>query len=168
MAQSHAPLATTTRNLIPTPSTAKLHGQNRTRKKLLKMQMNRPEASRWARVNEETTKCQARGAKEGAKNVSATDKSTYNSVSKARESKMPSGSSDRSLNLRNLKPARNEIEKKEKKKKYSVLAQSHAPLATTTRTLIPTPSTAKLHGRNRARKQLLKLIYRAQASQWAR
>ena len=43
------------------------------------------------------------------KNVSATSESTYNNVSGARESKMPGGSSVRSLELRSLKAARNEI-----------------------------------------------------------
>ena len=59
------------------------------------MQLDRAEASRWARVSEETT------------GVSATNKSTYNSFSKVRESKMSGGSSVRSLKPRSLKPTRN-------------------------------------------------------------
>ena len=39
-------------------------------------------------------------------------KNTYNCVNKARESKMPGGSSIRLFDARSLKPARNKIEKK--------------------------------------------------------
>ena len=67
---------------------------NQTRKQLLKMQLDRAEASRRARMSEET------------KSASATNKSTYKNVSKARESKMPDGSSVRSLLWRSLKPTR--------------------------------------------------------------
>ena len=58
----------------------------------------RAEASRRARVNEQT------------KYVSATNETTYNCVSKARESKMPGSSSVRSLPERLLKAARDEID----------------------------------------------------------
>ena len=44
------------------------------------------------------------------KDVSATSESTYNSVSEAMESKMPDGSSVRSLSERSLKGTRNEID----------------------------------------------------------
>ena len=60
----------------------------------------RAEASRRARVNE----------KKKTKDVSATNESTYKNVSEARESKMPGGSSVRSLLLRNLKATRDEID----------------------------------------------------------
>ena len=62
------------------------------------MQLGRAEASRRARVNQET------------KGVSATNESTYNFASEARESKMPSGSSFRSLKRRSLKAIRDEID----------------------------------------------------------
>ena len=48
--------------------------------------------------------------REGTKDVSTTNQSTYNSFNKARESKMPGGSSVRSLNLKSLKATRNEID----------------------------------------------------------
>ena len=81
------------------------------------MQLDRPEASRWARMSEETRpKYQARGGREGARegteDVSATSKSTYSKVSKARELKIPGGSSVRPLDSRFLTPTRSEIEKK--------------------------------------------------------
>ena len=47
--------------------------------------------------------------REETKDVSIASESTYNSVSEARESKMPAGSSVRSLLRRNLKTIRNEI-----------------------------------------------------------
>ena len=62
------------------------------------MQLDRAEASRRARVNQET------------KDVSATNESTYKNVSKARESKMPGSSSVRSLNERSLNATRDEID----------------------------------------------------------
>ena len=62
-------------------------------------------------MNEETRpKYQARGGEEGAKDVSATNKGTYKDVSKARESKIPSGSSGRSFKSRFLKATRDEID----------------------------------------------------------
>ena len=48
--------------------------------------------------------------REGAKVISVTNKSTYNSVSKARESKIPDGSSVRSLKSRSLKATRDGID----------------------------------------------------------
>ena len=53
---------------------------------------------------------QARGGREGTKDVSATNESTYKDDSEARESKMPGGSSVRSLLLRDLKATRDEID----------------------------------------------------------
>ena len=48
--------------------------------------------------------------KEGTKDVSATNKSTYKNVSETRESKMPSSSSVRSLKSISLKEPRDEID----------------------------------------------------------
>ena len=48
--------------------------------------------------------------KERPKDVSAINKSTYIRVTEARESKMPGGSSFRSLLLRSLKATRDEID----------------------------------------------------------
>ena len=65
----------------------------------------------WAKMGEETKtqKYQSRGKGEGGtKDVSATNQSTYNRVSEARESKMPGDSSVRSLDSRVLKATRNE------------------------------------------------------------
>ena len=45
--------------------------------------------------------------REGTKDVSVTNQSTYNTCSEVRESKMPGGSSVRSLTLRSLKATRN-------------------------------------------------------------
>ena len=68
----------------------------------------------WAKANEETrpkiSSWTREGGREGTKDVSATNETTYNTVSKARESKMPGGSSVRSLLLRNLKATRDEID----------------------------------------------------------
>ena len=47
---------------------------------------------------------------EGAKDVSTANENTYNTCSKARESKMPGGSSVRSLNPKPLKAIRDEID----------------------------------------------------------
>ena len=47
---------------------------------------------------------------EGAKDVSTANEITYNNTSKARESKMPGGSSVRSLSSSSLDAARNEID----------------------------------------------------------
>ena len=58
----------------------------------------RAEASRWTRPNEKK------------KDVSATNESTYNRISEVRESKMPGGSSVRSLKSRSLKATRDEID----------------------------------------------------------
>ena len=61
-------------------------------------------------MNEETRpKYQAPVGRERAKDISATNKSTYNCVSKARESKMPGGSSFRLLKVKSLKATRDEI-----------------------------------------------------------
>ena len=58
----------------------------------------------WAKVSEETRpKYQAQGGRQETKDVSATNKSTYNPVSKARESKIPGGSSVSPLKPRSLK-----------------------------------------------------------------
>ena len=70
---------------------------NRTRKQLIKL-IYRADASRWARVSEET------------KNVSTTSESTYNCFSEVRESKMPGGNSDSSLGPISLKATRDEID----------------------------------------------------------
>ena len=64
----------------------------------------------WAKANEETRPQNIKldeGGREGAKDVSATSQSTYKSVSEARESKMPGGSSVSSLLSRSLKATRN-------------------------------------------------------------
>ena len=50
------------------------------------------------------------GGREGTKDASATNESTYNDVSEARESKMPGGSSVKSLLPRPLKATRDEID----------------------------------------------------------
>ena len=48
----------------------------------------------------------------GQNDASTTNKSTYKSFSKVRESKIPGGSSVRAFGAISLKPTRNEIEKK--------------------------------------------------------
>ena len=48
--------------------------------------------------------------KEETKDVSATNENTYNCISEARESKMPSGSSERSFDPRSLKVTRDEVD----------------------------------------------------------
>ena len=67
----------------------------------------------WAKVNEETRPKYIKldeGGREGTTDVSATNQSTYKSLNKARESKMPGGSSVRSLKSRSLKATRDEID----------------------------------------------------------
>ena len=68
----------------------------------------------WDKVNEETrpkiSSSRREGWREGTKDISATNQSTYNTSSKARESKMPGGSSVRSLGPRSLKAIRDEID----------------------------------------------------------
>ena len=67
----------------------------------------------WAKANEETRPKYIKldeGGREGTTDVSATNQSTYNTCSKARESKMPGGSSVRSLGPRSLKATRDEID----------------------------------------------------------
>ena len=69
--------------------------------------------SRWVKTNEETRPKYIKldeGGREGTKDVSATNQSTYNRVSEARESKMPGGSSVSSLKSRSLKATRDEID----------------------------------------------------------
>ena len=64
----------------------------------------------WAKVNEETRpKYQAEQGREGPKDVSTTNETTYKNVSKAKESKMPGGSSVSSLSGRSLKATESEI-----------------------------------------------------------
>ena len=66
----------------------------------------------WTKANEETRPKYIKLDKggEGTKDVSAINQSTYNSSNKVRESKMPSGSSDRSLDESPLKATRDEID----------------------------------------------------------
>ena len=68
----------------------------------------------WAKVIEETrpkiSSSRMEAGREGTKDVSTTNQSTYKFSSKVRESKMPSGSSVRSLNPRSLKATRDEID----------------------------------------------------------
>ena len=63
--------------------------------------------------------------REETKDDSATSQSTYNLVSKARESKMPAGSSVRSLKLRSLKAKRNAIDQMFKVGSISCLVAHH-------------------------------------------
>ena len=64
----------------------------------------------YAKANEETGPKISSSRREGTKDVSATNKSTYKNVSEARESKMPGGSSVRSLPRRSLRATRDEID----------------------------------------------------------
>ena len=64
----------------------------------------------YAKANEETGPKISSSRREGTKDVSATNQSTYKSVSEARESKMPGGSSVRSLPKRFLNATRDEID----------------------------------------------------------
>ena len=65
----------------------------------------------WAKMDEETWwKYQARGRRVETKDASVTNENTYKRVSKVRESKMPVGSSIRSLVSRSLKATRYEID----------------------------------------------------------
>ena len=67
----------------------------------------------WAKANEETRSKYIKldeGGREGTTDVSATNQSTYKFLNKARESKMPGGSSVRSLKSRSLKATRDEID----------------------------------------------------------
>ena len=67
----------------------------------------------WAKANEEIRPKYIKldeGGREGAKDVSATNKSTYNTFSKVRESNMPGGSSVSSLESSSLEATRNEID----------------------------------------------------------
>ena len=78
---------------MPTLFDWKVAWPNQTRKQLLRMQLDRAE-----------------GGREGVKDVSTTNKkNTYNRFNKARESKMPGGSSVRSLPVKSLKPTRNKV-----------------------------------------------------------
>ena len=74
------------------------------------MQLDRAEAPRWAGVSEETRpKYQASRAREQKVSPQPT-KNTYNRFNKARESKMPGGSSVTSLNPIVLKATRNQVD----------------------------------------------------------
>ena len=67
----------------------------------------------WAKADKETRPKYIKldeGGREGTKDVSAANQSTYNRVSEARESKMPGGSSVSSLKSRSLKATRDEID----------------------------------------------------------
>ena len=67
----------------------------------------------WAKANEETRPKYIKldqGGREGTTDASVTNQSTYKNVSEARESKIPGGSSVRSLNPRSLKATRDEID----------------------------------------------------------
>ena len=119
LAQSHAPLPTTTRALTWTPSTEKMHGQIQFKNQSSKL-IYRAEAlssyilpGQGERRNK-TQIYQARGGREwgreGTRDVSATSENTYNSSNKVRESNIPGGSSVRSLKLRSLKSKRDEID----------------------------------------------------------
>ena len=88
----------------------KVSWPNQTRKQLPRMQLDRAEASCWARVNEETRpEYQTRGGREQKMSLQPT-KGTYKSFSAAREFKMPGGSVDRSLEERSLKPITNQVD----------------------------------------------------------
>ena len=63
--------------------------------------------------------------REETKDVSIASESTYNIFSKARESKMPAGSSVRSLKLRSLKATRNAIDQMFKVGSVSCLVAHH-------------------------------------------
>ena len=83
---------------------------NQKRKQLPRMQLDRAETSCWARVNEETRpEYQTRGGREQKMSLQPT-KGTYKSFSEARESKMPDGSTVRSLEERSLKPTTNQVD----------------------------------------------------------
>ena len=113
LAQSHASLlTTTTRALISTPSTGKLHGRIQENQLLKLMYKGKAQSSYMLPGHgERRHKTKVSGSrKERAKDVSATNQSTYNSVSEARESKMPGGSSDRSFTAISLKATRDEID----------------------------------------------------------
>ena len=115
LAQSHASLPIVTRALSSTLCTRKLYCQT---------QQNLPSssieqrlylaASRWAKAKKKKKKKKKKkisGSKrKETKDVSATSQSTYNNVSEARESKMPGGSSVRSLMKKILKATRNEVD----------------------------------------------------------
>ena len=102
--------------------------------------------------------------REEVKGASATRESTYKNVSEARESKMPGGSSVRSLPKRFLKAARNEFDH------YSGLPKSHVSLVTTTRALTSTLHTRKLRcqmQQNWPSSSIEQRLYPA-ASRWAK
>ena len=107
MAQSHASLPTTTRALISTLCTRKLHCQ---------MQQNWPSSSIEHRLYlvhlagpRRTKKKKISGSRrEETKDVSVTSQSTYKVVSEARGSKVPGGSSVRLPSTINLRATRNE------------------------------------------------------------
>ena len=62
-------------------------------------------------MSEETRSKYQGSRKERTKDVSTTNENTHNKVSKARESKMPGGSSARPLLSRLLKATRDEIDR---------------------------------------------------------
>ena len=65
----------------------------------------------WAKASEEARpRHQARRGREGTEDVSANNESTYKRFSKVRESKIPGGSSVRSLKSRVLKATRDETD----------------------------------------------------------
>ena len=109
LAQSHASLPTTTRALVSTLRTRKLYcpRQKNWPSSFIEQKLNLA-APRWARVNEEEEIPGPR--RKETKDVYATSESTYNRVSKVRESKMPGSSSIRSLLRRPLKAVKNEID----------------------------------------------------------
>ena len=115
LAHSHVLLPTTTRALIPTPSTEKLHDQIQ-ENQLLQLVYRTEVLSCNVLLGqgEQRNKTQNikldKGGREGTKDVSVTNESTYNCVSKARESKMPGSSSVRSLKSISLKATRDEID----------------------------------------------------------
>ena len=116
LARSHAPSpTTTTRALIPTPSTEKLHGQIKQENQLLKLVYRAEVLFSYILLGQDKRRnkmkiYQARGRREETKDASVTNQSTYNSFNEARELKMPVGSSVSSLAVISLKATRDGVD----------------------------------------------------------